>query len=225
MSNLKKKKKIIFWCSGKHKKVNWTAIFQIQSSTLSNCPTTNPIHQVCDYNFFFFFSSFETDTFIYKRGLVIYNKFDINVIWQNIIKLSLASKISSKVWVWSNSLEAVVAVRTFYSSSFSFSLVTRSCQGPEAWPWFAWLYVFIIGPCQQCSAQLKCNVCYGSYCVLISTHPSCETVCLSLMHNYRKVETLWLCQHACGWNKNHLKGIKGNYAQLKLNSSRQCEAP
>lgn len=56
------------------------------------------------------------------------------MIWQNIIKLPFASKISLKVWIWSNSLSAITAVRRFYSSSFSFSLVTRSCQGLGALP-------------------------------------------------------------------------------------------
>lgn len=56
------------------------------------------------------------------------------MIWQNIIKFPLASKISLKVWVWFNSLSAIAAVRKFYSSSFSFSLVTRSCQGLGALP-------------------------------------------------------------------------------------------
>lgn len=133
------------------------------------------------------------------------------------LNLSLASKISPKVWVWSNSPSTTAAVRKSYSSSLSFSLVTRSCQGLGALPSLC-PTIFIIGPCQQYPVHLSCTVCYGSYCALISTHASCETVCMILMCDHGQVQTRWMPGRLCGWNKKWLdkdqRGLGTNGAKF-----------
>lgn len=115
-------------------------------------------------------TSFMNWTSVFSQAMVICNKFDLNPIWQNIIKLALASKISLKVWIWSNSLSTITAVRMLYSSSFSFSLVTRSCQGLRASPCRLLDYIYNWALSTVPSATLLHNLLWQLLCTDFNTY-------------------------------------------------------
>lgn len=127
-----------------------------------------------------------------------------------------SKKKSSKDWVWSNSLHVITAVRKFYSSSFSFSLVTRSCQGPRALPSSLLGYIYNWTLSTVSSATQVQGLLWQLVCADFNTCQLWDGLSVINTWLWEGVDTM--VAPACSRMEWKSWEIKENGAQLKLNS-------
>lgn len=135
----------------------------------------------------------------------------------------LLQKISSKDRVWSNSLHAINAVRKLYSSSFSFSLVTRSCQGPRALPSSLLGYIYNWTLSTVSSVTQVQGLLWQLVCTDFSTCQLWDGLSVINTELWEGADTM--VAPTCLRMEWKSKEIKENGAQLTLNSCRVRRAP